>query len=331
MPRHHGHRRQNTLVELALRPQPADHALAHRAAVQAGAARPHQLGRVGGGLAQMPLRHQQFTLRRGGRFQAGRETLGCRHSGAEALGPGAQTGVVGQVHLQRRDRHLAIGRRMEVRAFASVLGVARRADPVDGFATRVDLLDDALAGMAPAQARDLARQLVGIGPVGDVDVQQEGPVQPARDDLLDHAARDAGRRVQRAPALFHLREGDRRDAEQIALGGRRDGARVQGVVAHVGAVVDARDHQVGPVAEQAGQCQVDTVRRRAADVAEAIRGTVDIERPVQRQRVGRAAGVLLGRDDVDLAKALAGLHERRQARREVAIVIGNQDAHGCRL
>jgi hypothetical protein len=52
-------------------------------------------------------------------------------------------------------------------------------------------------------------------------------------------------RLQLGPALVHLREGDGRNAEQIAFHGRAHGARVNRVVAHVGAVVDARDHQIG--------------------------------------------------------------------------------------
>jgi hypothetical protein len=48
---------------------------------------------------------------------------------------------------------------------------------------------------------------------------------------------------------------------------------------------------------------------------------------MQAQGIRGAAGVLLRGDDIDVTQALAGLHQRSQARREIAIVIGNQDSH----
>ena len=113
---------------------------------------------------------------------------------------------------------------------------------------------------------------VGIGAVRDVDVEQPGRCRrrlgaaPARS--RSRATRAAASRC--AQPFCDLRERDRRNAEQVAFHRRGDGARVERVVAHVGAVVDAGDDQVGPVLEQPGERDVDAVGRRAVDVAKAV-------------------------------------------------------------
>ena len=57
---------------------------------------------------------------------------------------GAQLRRVGQIELQRRQRDKAVRDRMEIGAFAGVLGVAGGADPEDRFAARVGLADHRL-------------------------------------------------------------------------------------------------------------------------------------------------------------------------------------------
>jgi hypothetical protein len=59
--------------------------------------------------------------------------------------------------------------------------------------------------------------------------------------------------------------------------------------------------------EQAREREVDAVRRRAVDVLVAVRGDVDRQAAVERERVGGAARVLLGSDDVEVAEALRTL------------------------
>src|SRR5262249_34428622 len=56
-------------------------------------------------------------------------------------------------------------------------------------------------------------------------------------------------------------------------------------------------------------------------------GDEDVERPVQGQRVRRAARVALRRHHVELAEALAGLYECGQSGCKVTVVVGDQDAH----
>ena len=115
--------------------------------------------------------------------------------------------------------------------------------------------------------------------------------------------------------------------EQIALGRGGDGARVDRVVAHVGAVIDARDHHVRQLVEQAGHREMHAVGRRAVDEQETVGRAAHGQRPIERQRVGRAAAVALGRDDGDLGVRSELSGEAFQTGREVAVVVAEQDAH----
>ena len=162
---------------------------------------------------------------------------------------------------------------MEVGAGAGLARVARRADPEQRVAARADLADHRLAGMAATEPRDAPRLAVGIGAVGDVDVEQVVSwCRRIAQHMLDDAARDARCRVELEPALLDLRERDRRNPEQEAFHRRRDRPRVQRVVAHVGTLVDAGDDEIGTVLEQPGKREMDAVGRRPVDVAVAVGG-----------------------------------------------------------
>jgi hypothetical protein len=99
------------------------------------------------------------------------------------------------------------------------------------------------------------------------------------------AARDLGGGVKMIPAFLDERKGNRWNAEKIAFGGGRHGAGVQCVLAHVRAIVDARDDQVGTKIQQARQGNMDAVRRRAIDIVKAVGGLMDGQRPVERQGI----------------------------------------------
>jgi hypothetical protein len=68
-----------------------------------------------------------------------------------------ESGVVGEIDLQRRDGHMALRRGMEVRAFSIVLGRAGAADPIHHLAVRALLGDHPLGGVAPAEPAELGR------------------------------------------------------------------------------------------------------------------------------------------------------------------------------
>ena len=171
--------------------------------------------------------------------------------------------------------------------FAAFARVAGRADPVDGVAARAGLADHRLARMAAAQAGDAPRQRVGIGAVGDVHVQQPGPRRRAvcaRHARSRCAPRAPLRRDAPSPSTTceNAIAGMPNRKPSIAAGHR---ARMKRVVAHVGAVVDARDDQIGPLRQQPGERDVHAVGRRAGDVAERVeRLAVAVARRVDRQR-----------------------------------------------
>ena len=95
---------------------------------------------------------------------------------AAAWRPVAQCVVVGQVHLQRRDGHMALRRGVEIGALGIVLGRPGAADPVHGFAVRAGLRDHFLRRMAAPQAADLEGLELFVRQVRDVDVEQPGRV-----------------------------------------------------------------------------------------------------------------------------------------------------------
>ncbi|OQB99423.1 MAG: hypothetical protein BWX79_03139 [Alphaproteobacteria bacterium ADurb.Bin100] len=225
---------------------------------------------------------------------------------------------------------MAVLRGVEIRALGLVQRGAGGADPVHGLATRIDLRDHRLGRVPAAQAAHLERLDLLQRQVGNVDVQQPGP---GADHLLlrqlqHDFARLGPRGVEVRPAPLDLRERDCRDAEQVALHRRAHGAGVDGVVAHVGAVVDARDHQVGPVAQQAGQRDVHTIGRRAVHVAKTVGGRLHVEWRMQCQRVRFGAVVLLRRHHFDLGHGPQRLVQRHDAGSLVAVVVGNEDFHG---
>ena len=183
--------------------------------------------------------------------------LGGLHRGGEQrlqveVAQRLQARVMSQVEVQRRHRDPPRRDRREVAAGLVVETGVLAIDPVAPAQRRPRLLAlelQLVAVDALAQTRDLdARGL----PRGDVDVQQRALGQ--RQDLQAlHQPRDEARReievkaavvavVQGATARL-LGDRDTGDAEHDALERRRDGARIGDVIAEVGAVVDARDHQ----------------------------------------------------------------------------------------
>ena len=127
-------------------------------------------------------------------------------------------------------------------------GAAGRADPVDGLAARVvaSLITGSALWRLPRRVTSMPPQPLRRH-VGHVDVEQhrlaERAARASRCDQLDAPRRSA--RVEMLARLAGERHRDRRDAEQVALHRGGDGARVDRVVAHVGAEVDAGDDDVG--------------------------------------------------------------------------------------
>ena len=126
--------------------------------------------------------------------------------------------------------------------------------------------------------------------------------------------------------LARQRHSDGRHAEQIAFHRRRHRARIDRVVAHVGAEIDAGNDHVGQLFEHAGHGQMHAIGGRAIDEEEAVGGTPQVQRPVQRQRIGGAAAVALGRHHGDLGQAGERSGQRLDTRSEVAVVVAEENA-----
>ena len=116
-------------------------------------------------------------------------------------------------------------------------------------------------------------------------------------------------------------------AEEAPFGRGRDRARIQHVVAEIGAVVDARDHHVGLERKQTRDRQVHAVGRRALHEVDIGFGLADAQRHFERERVARAAAIAVRRDHRQVAEALERVAQRDDAARAVTIVVGYEDSH----
>ena len=179
---------------------------------------------------------------------------------------------VGEVDLERRDRHGAALERVEVGAGPRLARRARGPDPVHGLAARILSLHHWLRLVAPSQPRHLDAGERLVGHVRHVHVEEHGSTERRARQAFHEIVRHAACGLVVRELLAHQRDRDRRDAEQVALGGRGDGARIERVVAHVGAAVDARNDHVGLEVEEARHRHVDAIGRRPVHVVEAVVG-----------------------------------------------------------
>jgi hypothetical protein len=164
--------------------------------------------------------------------------------------------------------------------------------------------------------------------------------------MLDHVGdegRGEGRGVREvelaAVAEAHLallrllRERQGRQAEDQSLERRGDGSRVGDVVAEIGAVVDARDDQLRPAAEQAQVGEPHAVHRgalgRVSDRPVVEVHLIDPDRRARRDRPCRGAAIGVRGDHVqlDALDLEQSPTQRLQARRGQAVVVGEQDSH----
>ena len=169
---------------------------------------------------------------------------------------------------------------MKIGAFTIVHGRACGTNPVHGVAARAELLDDRLSRMPAPQSTAPDRSDRLVGQVWNIDIEQPRLVA---DELLlrelqHQVPRLAGSCGQLHPLAIYLRESNGRYAKQKTLHGGTHSARINGVVTHIGAVVDARYHQVRAVAKQAAQSHVHAVSRRAIDITKTVLALVHIKR-----------------------------------------------------
>ncbi len=254
-------------------------------------------------------------------------------------------GMMGQIHLQRRDAHVAVLCGVKVGACPALARGAGATNPIHGFAAWARLREHLFSRMAAAQAGHLWRFQLVRRQIGDVHVEQKrgrfggtafalfghGPKQ-----LLHHLRGGLRGSVQVEPALFHLAERHAGYAKQIRLHGGAHGAAVDGVVSHVGTVVDAGDHEIWFLREQARERYVNAIGWGACDVAKAcgwaVQAFVHIKRRIQRERIALGAVVVLRCNHLDGGDFWETAHGFIQSHNPVgliAIVVGNQYFHKC--
>ncbi len=85
------------------------------------------------------------------------------------------------------------------------------------------------------------------------------------------------------PVLVDQRERERRQTEQETFGRCGHRARIERVFAHVLAVVDTRDDDIGAIVEYTRQGNVHTVGRRPVHIPKAARGIEKRQGPRERQ------------------------------------------------
>ena len=159
----------------------------------------HALQRQRKGRAATPLAHAMS--RCAPRCASARQRL-RRLTSHQRLVPQRQRGVVGQVDLQRRDRHAALADGVEVGALARLARVAGRADPVDRLAARIDLADHRLARMATprrvtTRGSDAASARFGMLTLSS---HGRGRSRQGAQHTLDDVARHARRGVELRPS-----------------------------------------------------------------------------------------------------------------------------------
>src|SRR4029078_7761572 len=150
--------------------------------------------------------------------------------------------VVGEVEVQRRNRHAAVLDGLEVRA--GVFAPRRRpaADSVVGAPARVQPLDDSLGVDALAELRHLdAAKLAD----GEVDVEDDLRLALLRQLMPDEARGELRAAVEGEVLADERGEGDGGDVEQRPLERGGDGAGVGDVVAEGRAEVAGGGRYVG--------------------------------------------------------------------------------------
>ena len=159
--------------------------------------------------------------------------------------------------------------------------------------------------------------------------------------MLGHIQGASGCRFELAPleiSAAHRQGGQSLDR---ALHGRTDGARVQHIGAEVGAVVDARQHQIGPLIQQAEQGELDAVAGGAAagpggdPLGEEFIGPFRPDGGLKGEAMAGGGALLVRAHHRDLVPPLRRCRgQGTDAAGEDPVVVADQDperCHGCAL
>ncbi len=111
--------------------------------------------------------------------------------------------------------------------------------------------------------------------------------------------------------------------------GRTHGAGINGVIAHICAIVNAGQHQIRPIAQQPRQSNVHTIGRRTIHIPKSIGCTVHVQRRVQSQGIGFGTVIVLRGHDLHLHPLNLGngLVQGHNTRGLKSIVVRNKYFH----
>ena len=228
---------------------------------------------------------------------------------------------MGKVEEQRRHRDVAGIDGGEVGALRGAGAAPLERQPVVGIAPGVAaLLDLQEAGVPPALHRDQGScNRIGL-PVGEIDVHDAGRHPLDRQQLADEARRVCQCRLpaHRLATLEaeRLRQSDGADAEDGALEGTGDGAGVGDILGHVGAAVDAGEHELRRLLLQdVAHAHDDAVGGRAAHSEGALVDLAHAQGLVQRERVAGAGLVGLRRHHPERPRSGCGRSRAARAGR----------------
>ena len=144
---------------------------------------------------------------------------------------------MGEINLQRGNRNEAVGDRVEVGTCAGGGGFAGGTDPINSLVAWCHLRY-CLFGLVAA-AESCHSKPAHLRFIRHIDVEQNRLPELLALKALNQFAGNTRRHGEMTALLAGQRDGDGRHTQQVALHRRGDRAGVDGVVAHVGAHIDA--------------------------------------------------------------------------------------------
>ena len=171
--------------------------------------------------------------------------------------------------------------RVKIRAFARVLRAACRAHPVNRITARVGGFHHRLRLVTLAEARDFNTLERRMRDIRYIDIEQHRLTQRSLHMTRHHFTCHRTGCGKVVSPRRHQRNCKRRYAQQKTLGRRRHRAGVNGVIAHIGAVIDAGHHHIGHEIEQPRHRQMHAIGGRAVDIEKTVGCLAQREWPVQ--------------------------------------------------